>query len=801
MTLDVAITSDTTFAVPQRNDVISKAVYASGQVEFSSKSGYVRILLTDDYGYDLLVYESFPLLATKGIDVFDNAALETGRILSSFSAAKFRIEIKNAELKNLLIDASSKEISEEQQRKMKIDRIALINNNLRDQNEMWVADETSVSQLSYEEKKNLFGGNVPDLQGIEYYVGGIFELTSDVPNFLRQVNGLKATSSTNDFVSSFDWRNRHGKNWNTSVKNQYSCNSCWAFGAVGAVEGLVNLYYNRKIDLDLSEQQIISCTGKTCSDGGLSMNALNYIIADGVVNETCFPNGYTSNPPCSNKCNNPAENITIAGMQVFIPASYPDPVSELKKQIIQKGIIGGRISTWSHAMTLVGFGTVEAGDTVYNGIAGGYSTPIIIEAGDSRIGETYWIFKNSWGSSWGSDGGYLYAISDIDNLTYSAIPLSPITSLNYTDADIVCEDRDGDGYYFWGVGPKPATCPACVPAEPDGDDSNPNLGPMDEYGNCEPITPLAENITTSQTWSTNRTLCKNLVVQPGATLTITATVFMQAHKVTIQNGGKIILSGGTIDNGNVTAQNGSELTITNNGKILLGNYDNLDIQLGAIFDNAYGEILMLESSAKPEDNTIVRPNSSWSVLQHAVLPLPLAWVATQHIYFNGDSTVAGKAYKKVFSCDDRLHENIAYEGLLREQDKKTYFLPKNSETEYLLYDFSLEEGMTLVVRHPEWESSALYVKHSDTIEINGKPRKRLQLSYPPPRDREIADTWIEGIGSLLYGILQPHQLNHLHDGVRFELLCHHESDELAYKNPTYSECHYDRGVLLTDITQ
>jgi hypothetical protein len=67
---------------------------------------------------------------------------------------------------------------------------------------------------------------------------------------------------------------------------------------------------------------------------------------------------------------------------------------------------------------------------------------------------------------------------------------------------------------------------------------------------------------------------------------------MQAHKVTIQNGGKIILSGGTIDNGNVIAQSGSELTITNNGKILLGSYDNFDIQLGAVFDNVYGEILL-----------------------------------------------------------------------------------------------------------------------------------------------------------------------------------------------------------------
>jgi len=103
--------------------------------------------------------------------------------------------------------------------------------------------------------------------------------------------------------------------------------------------------------------------------------------------------------------------------------------------------------------------------------------------------------KNSWGSSWG-DAGFGYLIANISNINdYAKITL-PITSLKYTNANIVCEDKDGDGYYYWGIGPKPATCPSCAPDEPDGDDSNPNLGPMDAYGNCAVITPLVDNITT-----------------------------------------------------------------------------------------------------------------------------------------------------------------------------------------------------------------------------------------------------------------------------------------------------------------
>ena len=67
------ISKDTVVATIQRNVVFSaKTVNASGQAEFSSNSGYVRILLSNDFGYDLLVYESFPLVAINGIDNFSN---------------------------------------------------------------------------------------------------------------------------------------------------------------------------------------------------------------------------------------------------------------------------------------------------------------------------------------------------------------------------------------------------------------------------------------------------------------------------------------------------------------------------------------------------------------------------------------------------------------------------------------------------------------------------------------------------------------------------------------------------------
>ena len=55
-----------------------------------------------------------------------------------------------------------------------------------------------------------------------------------------------------------------------------------------------------------------------------------------------------------------------------------------------KSPLAGRIGSWSHAMTLVGYKTIKAGDVVYSTT----STKITIQPGDPRIGKTAWIFKD-----------------------------------------------------------------------------------------------------------------------------------------------------------------------------------------------------------------------------------------------------------------------------------------------------------------------------------------------------------------------------------------------------------------------
>lgn len=334
--------------------VSGTAISVSTDVEMMSDTSSVRFILVDTQYNEYLLYETYPLL-----DRYESQATNIAEEISSIPAKEIRVEVIDSRVNfNSYSKGILKSISRD-------DKIKRINDNLKKRGENWVAGETNISKLSYSKRKQLFGqSNFPD--GFEYYVGGVISAKGKPTKVDNPNKGKGKPQPEPDptpdgtYVDRFDWRNRHGVNWATSIKDQGSCGSCWAFAAAGAVEAITNLYFNQKLDLDLSEQNLLSCSRAGSCSGGFPSTALDYITKTGIVDEIASPYR-ASDIACS--IGTVTDRIKISGRLDFGSSSFAKSEDGLKHMIINYGVISGGLYDWSHAMTLVGYQVVKEGDT------------------------------------------------------------------------------------------------------------------------------------------------------------------------------------------------------------------------------------------------------------------------------------------------------------------------------------------------------------------------------------------------------------------------------------------------------
>ena len=592
----------------------------SGHSQLNSDTSLVRVLLVDNQGKSYLVYEDFYLTASNM--AFQDMAFETA-YLDSVTPDKLKIIIRDATL--YLNDVSYHYEDESVTRNSGLNRMVLAKTQQQTQEEymidrwneyieandgLWFAGKTALSGLSYESKKAALGATSDAYQsdGLEYYVGGIYVMRSyDDTSKSRAIDdsiSVFPPPSYTTYVESFDWRNRHGRNWMTSVKNQKEPDNpisgnggCWAFAACATMEAGINLYFNQLLDYNLSEQELGSCTNGSLKYGGYAWQAFDYIVENGIVTEECMPFENDENIPCSDKCDNPIE---VIGVSHVIDIDFA-PQETLKWYLINNGPFYSEVyNTYlHHAMCLCGYGTIHQGDTIR--YLPNNSAPQIrpIKPNDPLIGQTYWIYKNSYGlHNKDDDSGYMSVIFERSSFQEDHCFIdSDISSRIYSYDDIICEDRDGDGYYFWGLGEKPAHCPSCAPDTPDGDDSNPNLTVMNEYGQFLPMIKQTEVVIFTNTiWNTNDTLCGDVYIQNHATLTIanaSITLHPLSH-ILVEEGATLIVDNSMIINAEIIVQDGGSLIIRNNGIVQQGEDDKVDIQLGGTLHIVSGEIRVYE---------------------------------------------------------------------------------------------------------------------------------------------------------------------------------------------------------------
>ena len=260
----------------------------------------------------------------------------------------------------------------------------------------------------------------------------------------------------------------------------------------------------------------------------------------------------------------------------------------------------------SHSMALVGYGTIHAGDSIREIIEGPPSTFshfYTIPENSPLIGRTYFKFKNSNNTRINDDvDGYMYLMfHNILHMIYPIQMLPPFTVTDnfqnlpmYSDEDVVCEDRDGDGYYFWGIGNKPASCPFWVPNQPDGDDSDYQYGSMDEFGNLTDLTTLSSDtlvVDDIMTYDSRQFIYNSIKIINGGSLHIGTTVTMYGECcIVVEDGGSLIVDNGTIEKANIQIKEGGYMGIKNKGYVTLRPNGTVDVSKGATLDLEKGEI-------------------------------------------------------------------------------------------------------------------------------------------------------------------------------------------------------------------
>ena len=267
-------------------------------------------------------------------------------------------------------------------------------------NDRIIAD-TNAKNLSYTLGHNAFSG----MSSEEFAEHMHFGLNREI----LETTGLRGFSETLDTdlaETSVDWRT---KNAVTPVKNQKQCGSCWSFSTTGALEGIYAI--KRGTLVSYSEQQLVDCdyiraggTSLGCNGGDMK-SAMEWIGKNnGLCTESAYPyvSGDTkTNGPCQKSCSivsgsdiSTTVSVSVNSDSAMMSALSQQPVSiaieadQSSFQLYKSGVFTGACGTnLDHGVLLVGYGTMNGLD--------------------------YYILKNSWDVTWGSQG-YMYIARGVD---------------------------------------------------------------------------------------------------------------------------------------------------------------------------------------------------------------------------------------------------------------------------------------------------------------------------------------------------------------------------------------------------
>ena len=575
--MNVHLTSSDTIPLKHLGPIYALSIDAT--IEQPREASFVRIVLEDTEGHNYLVAESDWFRNDTTTVQLSEYCEETAQ-LNGITPLRLKCYLTNASLQLTGIHTSTeqpkralanddKKLLKENQVQNIVDRI---NNYNARHEKMWKAGMTGISLLQYEHRDSLLmRAQDPYLSNFAYYIGGLYEF--------GEYHQLVSERPTN-FVPTFSWRNRHGTDWITGAKDQLYGAYCVTFAVVGMAESLVNLYYNRHLDLDLSEQDIISYSNGTLNLIRSSEFVADYIVENGVIDEATLEYGATV-PPIRPLGLEKIYASSALHSNLGFGMSYS--LDTLRSSLLKKGPFSLSIDgSPGHEVLLVGYDQLT------------FNNSFGLDEDDPRLGRTYLIVKNSWGQTWGETGFANVLFNNPIYLTDCCSMSVPIIRRNHSDSDVACEDLDGDGYFNWGIGPRPSHCPSWAADEPDGDDSDYTKGPMTPYGFIPDIIPDSLPpiiISTNQTYSSKKYLHGHCTIQPGTELVVQDEVqCYDGVQIIVKNNATLRIEGGIIKNVHLIVEAGGHLILEDGGEVFCNPCFPFEIPLGALLDVSHGYI-------------------------------------------------------------------------------------------------------------------------------------------------------------------------------------------------------------------
>jgi Secretion system C-terminal sorting domain len=164
--------------------------------------------------------------------------------------------------------------------------------------------------------------------------------------------------------------------------------------------------------------------------------------------------------------------------------------------------------------------------------------------------------------------------------------------------------------------------------------------------------------------------------------------------------------------------------------------------------------------------------------------------------------IEGKIYQEIKSTSTQDPQPVL-NGYVRNENKKVYirtFDPWNRgnlSKEKLMYDFSLEVNKKIYcaafsLENPA-DSTLCWAVSTDSMVFRGVKRKVWNMRYfestgiSDPPNRNVPETWIEGIGSTAHPFFPLYCISEGCEAYS-AIVCMHESNVLKFLSPRYSSC-------------